>query len=88
MVDREVADKEKAQQLYWFGVFALKFKYIRGFLKEFLSQLDYKEIHLSKDDYYFCLRKSAYNFKGHTLSERLEEAAGIDAMTWNIILNI
>jgi hypothetical protein len=41
---------------------------------------------LGNNDWYYCLRRDSYNFKGIKIEERLKEAKRIDDEEGNILL--
>ena len=47
-------------------------------LKTFFEELNLEEIKMDEADWYWCLRRKWYNFKGILLEERLEEVKKID----------
>lgn len=51
---------------------------LRKFARIFLQELDIQDISLDKDDWYFCLKRMSYNFRGIPLKERLAERKKID----------
>lgn len=56
---------------------------MKSILKNFLLELNLEKVVLDEADYYFCLRRNTYNFKGKTLEERMAELAVIDAEKGN-----
>ncbi len=51
---------------------------IKRMLKTFFEELNLEEIRMDEADWYWCLRRKWYNFKGIPIEERLEEAKRID----------
>ena len=51
---------------------------LRKFIRTFLNKLDIQDISLDKDDWYFCLKRMSYNFRGIPLKERLAERKRVD----------
>lgn len=58
---------------------------LRRFAKNVLLELDTEEIALDEHDWYFCLKRRTYNFKGISLKKRLEEKKRIDKEKEHII---
>lgn len=50
----------------------------RRIARNTLLEIDIDKIKLDEDDWYFCLRRRAYNFKGVSLEDRLREKDRID----------
>ena len=50
----------------------------RQIINAFMQEVDPSKIALDEADYYFCLRRNTYNFRGKTLEERMEELKVID----------
>lgn len=51
---------------------------LRKFIRSFLQELDIEAIALDEHDWYFCLKRISYEFKGMSLKERLELRNKID----------
>ncbi len=51
---------------------------LRQFTRLFLENLDIEEIKLDEHDWYFCLKRMSYQFRGIPLKERLAERKKID----------
>lgn len=51
---------------------------LKRILANFFQELNVEKVKLDEADWYFCLRRSRYNFGGLTIEERLKEAERID----------
>lgn len=60
----------------------------RRFVKEFVAKLDINKIRLDRADFYFCLRRIGYNYRGISYDDRLKFAKQIDKEKGHIILGI
>lgn len=60
----------------------------RRLMKEFLTGLDQTKVWMDEDDWYFCLRRTQYNYRGMSLQERLKEAKRIDDESGNVSLQL
>lgn len=45
----------------------------RAVIREFMANVDKEKCELTKEDYYFTLRRNSYNFQGKTFTERMKE---------------
>lgn len=61
---------------------------LRRIIQNFLVALDKEKVQLDEDDYYFCLRRTTYNFRGKPIAERLKELEEIDAEKGNQYVQI
>lgn len=60
---------------------------MRRLAREFLIGLDMDKIKLDDADWYFCLRRRGYDFRGVPLEKRLEEKKRIDKERNHLVLN-
>jgi len=85
-LSREKAIKRKAAMLFnllfIFTVLNLKL------VKDIFSEMNINKMKLDENDWYYCLRRGSYDFKGIPISERLKEAEEIDKKQGNVILGI
>lgn len=56
----------------------LYFSIVRKFILEFIFELDMEKIKLDENDWYFCLKRKGWNFRGWTLEQRLRLKQKID----------
>ena len=69
----------KWKEIYYIIMGALVLsKDIRNFTREFLLELDLSQVRLDEDDWYFCLNRNSYNFRGWTYKDRLNEKKRLD----------
>ncbi len=61
---------------------------VRGILREFLMELDADKVKLDEADWYFCLRRSSYNYRGMPLADRFRELYLIDRAKGHQYINI
>lgn len=61
---------------------------MRKLIREFLLELNIEKVGLDEADYYFCLRRTSYNYKGKTLDQRLRELYLIDKEKEHQYVNI
>jgi len=80
-VERENADCMKTR---WEKLGKMFFLFLRispgtkRLLIKFFSEIDLSKVKLDEADWYYCLRRHQYNFKGFTLKERLKFKEEID----------
>jgi len=86
MLGREKAEKKKMGLLLNLFILAAIFK--RKMVYDFLMELDIDKVKLDKMDWYYCLRRPSYNFRGKTIEERLAEVREVDKEQNNLILGI
>ena len=86
VLKREHAIKNRLNLLFWMIILGVILK--RKIIKEFISELDIERVKLDEADFYFCLRRSSYDFGGYQLATRLEIADKIDKEQGNLILGI
>lgn len=60
----------------------------RKFVKEFIEKIDIGKIKLDEADWYYCLRRSGYNYRGISYEDRLKIARQIDKERKHIILGL
>lgn len=77
VIGRDVAGKWKFIK-FILNIFFLTSARSRRMATTFLSELNAKKVGLDDADWYFCLRRDSYNFRGMTLDQRLEELKKID----------
>ena len=53
-------------------------KMTRETVKNIMLEMDIEKIKLDESDWYFCLRRKCYNYRGVTIEDRLKEAERID----------
>jgi len=70
--------KEKPKQIKKAVSFIRFFPGIKRILRSFIEELNIEEIKMDEADWYFCLRRKLYNFRGLTLEQRLKELEKID----------
>lgn len=79
VVEREQAIKDKFK--FFRNVLSLLLLVsprARRIARNFLLELDIDKVVLDDHDWYFCLRRPSYNFRGMPIWQRLEEAVRID----------
>jgi len=86
--ERELCFPEKVKNLDGLMLFLRFSKPALRLVVDFLLELDFDKIKLDEADYYFCLRRHTYKFKGKTLEERKKEKAIIDKEKGHNIPNI
>lgn len=75
----EVGIRYKWRVIKAIVLFALKLnKQIREFVRDVLLELDIDKVKLDKDDWYFCLRRFTYQFRGMPFDQRVKLANRID----------
>lgn len=60
----------------------------RGLIREFLLELEIEKVSLDEADWYFCLRRNGYDFRGIPVEERLKEKERIDKEKGHILLKL
>lgn len=53
-------------------------KRFQRLMREFLVEVDRSKVILDENDWYFCLRREQYNFRGKSIEDRLAEVKKID----------
>ena len=77
--DPEVGIRYKWQTVKRMMMFGMRFdKQIREFVRDVILELDTSKTKLDKDDWYFCLRRKSYCFRGMSFEARLKLAERID----------
>lgn len=66
----------------------LRIPMFKRMLKKFFDELDTEKIKMDEADWYYCLRRKLYNFRGISFEERLKEAEKIDKEKGHIKINI
>jgi hypothetical protein len=61
-------------------------KELRDYVRAFFLELDLEKVRLDEADWYFCLQRRAYNFRGISLGERLLEKKRIDEEKGHVFL--
>ena len=84
--DTAVKEKLKAYRKLLYALHL--FPTAKRVLKNFLDEIDIKQVALDEDDYYFCLKRKGYNFRGKTIEERLEEKKQIDKEKGHIFISV
>lgn len=80
MIEREQAIKYKLR--FFRRLVALMFfvsPRARRIADNFFMNLKLEDVMLDEDDWYYCLRRPSYNYRGWTIERRLEEYKRIDA---------
>jgi len=83
---REKSEMKKMKFLWWLVFLVVFFK--KRLAKRIVAELDIEKMKLDEADFYFCLRRSSYDFGGYQLATRLEIADKIDKEQGNLILGI
>ncbi len=83
---REYDNKPKMEWMWRLAFMFVMFN--RKIVRQFVADLDIEKIKLDSDDWYFCLRRSSYDFRGKSLYSRLVEAEIIDRERGNLVLGI
>jgi len=69
-------------------LFLLRIKIFREYFKQILTNLHPAEVGIDENDWYFCLRRKSFNFKGKTLEERLEIKDKIDKEKGHVFIQL
>jgi len=67
---------------------ALKVGGLKKLVVDFLLELDLNKIRLDNADYYFCLLRDHYDFRGNSLKERLRQKRMIDRQKHHFIPSV
>lgn len=51
---------------------------LRNFIRDVVMELDLEKIKMNEDDWYFCLEREQYNYKGMSFEERMKIRAEMD----------
>lgn len=69
--------KEKSRQLKKINLLFYH-PFFKRILTKFLQEINIDKVKLDEADWYFCLKRKLYNFRGVSLEERIKEAQRID----------
>lgn len=81
---REIGEKAKMELLWRLVFWAVFFNKTRA--RKMVREIDISRAKLDEDDWYYCLRKTSYNYRGKSLEERLSEAKRLDREYGNVLL--
>lgn len=87
-ISREKHIKDKLIVIKRIALIILWIPKVRRLVEEFFSRLDINKIKLDEADWYFCLRRVGYDYKGWSFENRVKEAERIDLENKHIILGI
>ena len=79
-------ERRKVNLLWWLAIIGLAFK--GKLAKEIVNELDISKVIIDDMDWYYCLRRDSYNFRGLLLDERLILVGKRDKEEGNIILGV
>jgi len=80
--------QKKWDFMYRLASIVLWFPSVKRFAKRSLQELDRDEVRIDADDWYFCLKRESYDFRGMSLGERLVEKERIDKENEFVALNL
>lgn len=86
MLEREHDEKKKMRMLL--NLFILLAIIKRKAIYDFLMELDIDKVKLDSDDFYYCLRRTSYNFGGISFEVREAIAQAVDTKLDNVVLGI
>ena len=81
----KIVRDERWRRIKKTALLLLRLKSIKKLVVEFLLELDLNKIKLDNADYYFCLLRDHYDFRGNSLKERLRQKRMIDRQKHHFI---
>jgi hypothetical protein len=85
-LSRVNGDMKKMQFLS--NAFILVALFKKKTIKNFLNELDIDKVKFDKEDWYYVLRRSSYDYRGLSIEDRLKEAQRRDKKQGNILLGL
>jgi len=90
LIERETSgpQAEKWEKTRKIILLLLRLKIFREYFTSILINIHPAEVMIDENDWYFCLRRKSFNFKGKTLEERLKIKDEIDKEKGHIFIQI
>ena len=87
-IERDFGIQDRIIVIKKIVLFLLLFKKFRTLVMQFLLELDIDKVKLDEADFYFCLMRKSYNYRGLSFEERMKMKDSIDAEKKHIIIRI